>query len=359
MTHGRTADPSWRTALENSLRPRSSGNLFKEGARRMAAGLNGQPESVTVTGRVRTSVLEFPGVAQQPIRAHQLYSDDEHRVAMVSDLLDYFEDPAQTSWQYRIDGGLERQIHRLHRESQGSESARLFVVIERRTSFSPVTFEDHQSYLVDEHQDGHPIIGGGREGERALLAIRTAGAPWPPPEPASHVASAVIAAVRIEHDMTAPLKELHGSSCLVSDEGRAVYTYSPSNSAKPDVLCSFSDAEISDKADRLTRMIGRMAADRDPVAGELFDSLVLPDDARDPELRLWYLRLWQAVSDARGRLNRPGLLNERDPIAGTSSPRDLAEYRNSIAHWHTGRIDRNILNDLQQTVMELARQRYR
>ena len=358
MKGKRTADPHWRTKLEASLRSQSTGNLYREYARRMAAGLNGQPLGVTVTGRLRTSVLEFPGVVRQPIRAHQLYSDDEHRVTMVSDLLGYFDDPTWAVWQYEIDGWLERQMHCLHDENQDSESASLFVVIQRRTSFPPVTFDEHQAYLVHEHQDGSPIIGGGRKGEQALLAIRTAGDPWPPREPASHVTSAVIAAVRSEQNMTGPLRELHSSSCLVSDEGKAVYPLSPSMSATLEVLASFSDAEISDKAAKLTAMIGLMASDRAPVAAEVFDSLVLPGDARDPELRLWYLRLWQAVRDAKNWLARPKFLNERQPITGTSSPKELADYRNSIAHWHTGRIDRKLLNDLQQTVMELVRRRY-
>ena len=80
-------------------------------------------------------------------------------------------------------------------------------------------------------------------------------------------------------------------------------------------------------------------SDSDPVASELFDSIVLDKTMDDGYFRLFYLRLWQAVEDAKKHLGVPGLLNAGDVVAGERAPRELKDYRNAIAHWHTGRID--------------------
>ena len=78
----------------------------------------------------------------------------------------------------------------------------------------------------------------------------------------------------------------------------------------------------------------------------------------DDHLRLSYLRLWQALEDAKNHLDQPQLLNERQVIAGHRSPKELKDYRNDIAHWETGKIDRSYLDDLQHTAMELLRRKY-
>ena len=55
----------------------------------------------------------------------------------------------------------------------------------------------------------------------------------------------------------------------------------------------------------------------------------------------------------------PQLENIDMVIAGKRTPKELKEYRNTIAHWHTGRIDYSYLSDLQRTAMELLRRKYR
>ena len=105
-------------------------------------------------------------------------------------------------------------------------------------------------------------------------------------------------------------------------------------------------------------MIQEMLSDSNTVASELFDSIVLDKTTDDGYLRLSYLRLWQALEDAKRQLGRPELLNDRSVIAGKRTPTELKEYRNDIAHWYTGRMDQSYLQDLQYTVMELLRRKY-
>ena len=102
-----------------------------------------------------------------------------------------------------------------------------------------------------------------------------------------------------------------------------------------------------------------MPADSEPVAAELFDSILLDKTKDDGYLRLWYLRLWQALEDAKRHLGYPQLDNCKTVIAGTKTPKELTEYRNAIAHWYTGKIDYSYLEDLQLTAIELLRRKYR
>lgn len=99
-------------------------------------------------------------------------------------------------------------------------------------------------------------------------------------------------------------------------------------------------------------------SDSEPTALELFDSIMLDKTRDDSYLRLWYLRLWQALEDAKRHLGYPQLDNLDKVIAGKRTPKELKEYRNAIAHWETGKIDYSYLSDLQYTAMELLRRKY-
>ncbi len=79
----------------------------------------------------------------------------------------------------------------------------------------------------------------------------------------------------------------------------------------------------------------------------------------DGYLRLWYLRFWQALEDAKRRLGYLQLDNLDTVIAGERTPKELKEYRNDIAHWHTGKRDNAYLRDLQYTALELLRRKSR
>ena len=89
-----------------------------------------------------------------------------------------------------------------------------------------------------------------------------------------------------------------------------------------------------------------------------FWSLYNSPDWSDGYLRLWYLRLWEAIEDSKRHLEEPELWNKREVIAGKRTPKELKEYRNDIAHWHTGRINFSLLSDIQHTAMELLRRKY-
>ena len=105
-------------------------------------------------------------------------------------------------------------------------------------------------------------------------------------------------------------------------------------------------------------MLQEMMLETEPSALELFDSVLLDKNWDDNYLRLWYLRLWQAIDDSKKHLGHPQLFNKTKVIAGKMTPKKLKEYRDEIAHWHTGKLDYPHLQNLQYTAMELLRRKY-
>ena len=169
------------------------------------------------------------------------------------------------------------------------------------------------------------------------------------------VVNVVLAAVKVEQNVTSHIQELYKCSCFVSSERQAVYTLSPTISASGRLGPSPEWPDLGEKADRIGALLQGMMSDSEPAVAELFDSILLDKTKDDSYLRLWYLRLWQALEDAKRHLGYPQLDNIDMVIAGERTPQELKEYRNDIAHWHTGKIDSAYLNDLQYTALELLR----
>ena len=76
-----------------------------------------------------------------------------------------------------------------------------------------------------------------------------------------------------------------------------------------------------------------------PQVAELIDAILLDKTRDDAHFRLWYLRLWQAVVDAKRILGQPKFEDDAHTIAGNLTAIQLKEYRDRIAHWWTGNVD--------------------
>ena len=225
---------------------------------------------------------------------------------------------------------------------------------------TPTELSDGQCFTVDEVRGGEAVIEGGREGERALVAVRTVDCPWPDYRCDMYRVNIVLAAVKAVQDVTGSIRQLYECSCFVSSEGEAVYILNSTTTtcASASTTSPLTPDALKDRASRIRAMLENMMKDSELSAKELFDSVVLGETMDDEDLRLWYLRLWQALEDARKHLGQRDLLNEEQVIAGNRAPKMLKDYRNDIAHWHTGRIDHAYLSDLQYTAMELLRRKY-
>ena len=355
-----------REGLLQSLKTDIKGGLTRDGINPTLEKLGCESTQFKITGHYRTFLFEFPGshlVAEGPVGHQVIYECSDLKAAVVSDLPAYFEKSPANSLHFKIDVSLRAAVQSTYEESLRQPKrtiSKLFLVIERISEITPTELNDGQCFTVDEVRDGEVVIEGGREGERALVAVRTADCPWPDYRCDMHRVNIVLAAVKSMQDLPASIKQLYECSCFVSSEGEAVYIWNctTTTSASASTTSPLTPDALEDRASRIRAMLENMMNDSELSAKELFDSVVLDETMDDEDIRLWYLRLWQALDDAKKYLDLRDLRNEVQVIAGNRTPKELEDYRNDIAHWNTGRIDHTYLSDLQYTAMELLRMKY-
>ena len=147
----------------------------------------------------------------------------------MSNLLGYFEQDPSKSRHYSIDVSLRCGVRSTYEKSVRTSSRRpdpvspLFLVIEEYTDVPPTVLNRGECFTFDECRDGKAMIEGGREGKRALLAVRTVDGSWPDFPADMHMINVVLAAVKVEQDFTGHIEKLYSCSCLVSSGGHAVY----------------------------------------------------------------------------------------------------------------------------------------
>ena len=355
-----------RQALLRSIEPSNDGGITTQGAQLMAKGLGGVRAECTITGYCRTSLFRYPGVyLKEAVEHHILYSDASSKAAIVSDLADYFERCSGVSLHYSIDVSLRDGVRQTYQRAveqakqRANPDAPLFIVIEEYANVPSTMLNSGECFTIEECRNGTAIIEGGREGKKSLLAFKTGDGAWPKFHSDSYTINMVLAAVMSEQNFTRHIEELYSCFCFVSSKGEAVYSMSPTMSATLQTASLLESEDVRERADGIASMLHGMMSDPDPTARELFDSMVLGDTKDDGYLRLWYLRLWQALEDAGRHLGYPQLFNLTKGIGRKGTPKELKEYRNEIAHWYTGRINFSLLSDLQCTAMVLVRRKYR
>ena len=353
--------------LRRSLEPSESGGFTTQGIQAIMKPSGGRPAECTITGHCQTFVFKFPGsylVAEEPVNHQVIYSHDGLKASIVSDLLAYFEQDPAESHHYSIDVSLPAGVRSTYEKAveqsnrQTDPKVPLFVVIEEDVEVPRTVLNRGECYTIDEYRNGMAIIEGGREGKRALCASRTIDGWWPDFHADMSVVNVVLAAVKMEQNVTRHIEALYNCSCFVSSEGQAVYTLSATVSlGRLEVTSRPKPPNLKKKADKIGALLQGMRSDSEPAMAELFDSIMLDKTEDDGYLRLWYLRLWQALEDAKEDLGYTQAKIDT-VIAGERTPRELTKYRNDIAHWHTGKIDPSYLGDLQHTALELLRRKY-
>ena len=355
-----------REGLLQSLNPDIKGGLTREGINPALEKLGCESTQFTITGHCRTILFEFPGshlVAERPVEHQVIYDCSDLKAAVVSDLPAYFDKSAANSLHFKIDVSLRAAVQSTYKKALKQPKrtiGKLFLVIEQISEITPTELSDGQCFMVDEVRDGKVVIPGGREGERALVAVRTVDCSWPDFRCDTHRVNIVLAAVKAMQDVTGSIKQLYECSCFVSSEEEAVtiLDYTTTTSATGSTTSPITPDALKDRVSRTRVMLENMMKDSELSAKELFDSMVLGETMDDNYLRLWYLRLWQALGDAGEHLGQSQLWNKGSVIAGNRTPKEHRFYRKNIAHWYTGRIDHAYLSDLQYIAMKLLRRKY-
>lgn len=223
-----------RVTLLRSLEQSEDGGFTIKG---LVEHLDGRPVECTITGYCRTFVFEFPGsylVAEEPVDHQAIYSSDGLKASIVSDLPAYFEQEPAKSLHYSIDVSLRSGIHSTYGKAVEQSNRQktqsqvpLFLVIEEYAEIPPTVLNSGECLIIDECRDGEAIIEGGREGKSALLALRTIDGSWPDFHANMHIVNVVLAAVKVEQNITDHIENLYSCSCFVSSEKQAVYTLIP------------------------------------------------------------------------------------------------------------------------------------
>ena len=366
MTKGKESIRKRRESLLNSQENTERGGFTKVAAERMVGPFGGQRAECTVTTYCRTSIFEYPGAhLEEAVPPHIVYSHNEIKVAIVSDLPRYFDQCPAGCLHYSIDVSLRADVRSAYENAfarasrQPGPRAPLFLVIEEYPEVPRIELNSGECFAIDEFQNGEAVFEGGREGKRSLVAVKTIDGSWPDFQPDTHTINVVLAAVKALQNFAHHIEEVYSCSCFVDSEGQAIGIITPRISVEPqpEVKC-LQAGQLQDRANALSSMLQTMMLDSEPAAAELFDSIILDNNRDDSYLRLWYLRLWQALEDAGRHLGCRQPSNKNTIIAGTSTLKELYGHRNEIAHWYTGKIDFSLLNDLQYTTTELLRRKY-
>ena len=323
----------------------------------------------TVSEYCRTQVFEFPGVNFRPtVKAPHmhLYSSGSIRVHVTSNIVDYFEN-STTSKQYGIDSSFRHVVAETDAKVKADrKDTPVFLVVEEVEEITPVTMANGECIILDEIiiRDGEkvPLVMGGREGKKFLLAWHTRDGAWPQLPNNQLSTNLILAAVRVGQDTPDPIRRHMNADCLVTDTGRCVGMLRPTMSAAGVSISKPMDTpeltrRVSEIADAITDMEKDMTI---PHFALLVNSMYSDERKDEPFRRLQYLQLWQAMADAGGKvLGFKGKIRKsKQVVAGKHRLKELYGYRNAIAHWWTDSIDDNYLADLRRTINELLRRKY-
>jgi len=330
---------------------------------------NGERITCTVDRNCRTRIFDFPRAKPtEPVPHYTIYRSHSVRASLACDLHAYFEQSA--SPHYALSSPLRHEVAELTRKLDSQrDSINPYLIIEEIHRLPPLTL-DRGCASVDEvgYEDGQPIplINGGREHARFIIAIETSDGPWPVIPRDEQTANMILAATRAYQDAHDEIRKHVDQSCLVTDDDRFVCPMSAGfMSARADSVRPLDADAFRETAVSLGATVSRMEADLTSEHIELLVNALYWDDYKDDDFRrLHYLSLWQSLSESRRKLGytppnpKTGLAKDPTVVGGTLSLEALTSYRDDIAHCRTGSIDGNYLANIYRTINELLRRRY-
>ena len=330
---------------------------------------NGEKTTCTVDRHCRTRVFDFPrSRPTEPVPHYSIYRSTSVQAHLVCDLGAYF---AQSdSAHYGLSPPLRHAVAELieKNDSQGDD-INPYIVVEESHSLPPMVF-DRGCASIDEigHKDDQPVplLTGGRDNERFIVAYETSDGPWPDIPREEQAVNMILAATRASQDAADEIRKHVDQSCLITDDGRYVCPRSAGfGSARGSEVHPLDADAFRETAESLRAAVSRMEADLSSEHFELLVNALYWDDYKDDDFRrLHYLSLWQSLSESRKKLGytppSPKTALAKDPtvVGGAFSLGALTGYRHAIAHYRTGSIDGNYLANMYRTINELLRRRY-
>ena len=368
--------PTRRPVIDR-LRSLASAPAKPDGTLAMAEGMldattefaAGERISCTVDRNCRTRIFDFPrALLTEQVPHFTIYRSHSVRASLVCDLHAYFEQSA--SPHYALSPPLRHEVAELTQKMDSQrDGINPYLVIEELHRLRPLTL-DRGCASLDEvrYEDGKPIplLNGGREHARFIIAFETSDGPWPDIPRDEQTINMILAATRAYQDAHDEIRKHIDQSCLVTDDDLFVCPMSAGfMSARADSVRPLDADTFRETAESLCAAVSRMKADLTSEHIELLINALYWDDYKDDDFRrLHYLSLWQSLSDSRKKLGyappspKTGLPKDPTVVGGTLSLEALTSYRDAIAHCWTGSIDGNYLANIYRTINELLRRRY-
>ena len=344
-------------------------NFTLAGVRMMFENAGGKELHCTVSEYRRTQIFEFPGVSFRPkgeVPHLPIYTSTSVGACVTSNLVGYFENSARTN-HYAIDPSLRHVVGETDEKVKAQQKGHmpLFLVIEEFNQLSPVAMTKGECRLLDEVlvRDGEkvPILVGGREGKKVIVAWNTTDGAWPELPNNQQSVNLILACVRAGQQTPDPIRKHIDVDCLVTDDGQCVGMTRPTMSMRGSTAREMDTADLRVRVTDIAGAIAAMENDMNfPHIALLVDSMYSDEHKDDPYKRLQYLRLWESLVEAgRKPLGYQGDIRyDKAVLAGKHTLEELTEHRHDIAHWWTDAIDENHLVDLQRTINELIRRKY-
>ena len=314
----------------------------------------------TNDGFCSTSSYEFSGANVEPgeeVKPRTIWYKSHFRATIVSDPATFLEN-STFSPHYARDCALRHDIdEKLEdlRKKNGGRRDRLFVVMEEYRKIDPVRMSKGECLAIDQG-----MVRGGASGNETIIALRSKDGAWP--EEGADIASEnlVLAAIKIEQNVTYGMKALIESVNFIECDGGIVHIqegYAELAFGALRVERKLNCEALDDKADSLRSNISKLEEEitKLPTTSELVMALRLEDTRDKSHLCLWYLRLWEASCKVGQLLGAPQFGNPDGMKTGRDDRRRQLDHRNDVAHGGVGEIDYAIFDRLQQDVLDLLR----
>lgn len=313
----------------------------------------------TIDGFCRTSIYEFSGANVEPgeeVKPRTIWQKSHFRATIVSHPVAFLEN-STFSPHYAKNCALRHDIDGMLEEMQKKNSGRrerLFVVMEEYRKMDPVRMSKGECLAIDQG-----MVRGGTSGNETIIALRSKDGVWP--EEGVDIASEnlVLAAIKIEQNITYGMKALITSMNFIERDGGIVHIqegYAELAFEALRVERKLSCEALDDKADNLRSNISKLEeVTRLSSTSELVMALRLQDTRDKSHLCLWYLRLWEASCKAGQLIGEPQFGNPDGIKSGQDDRRKQLEHRNDVAHGRVDEIDYGVFDRLQQDVLGLLK----
>ena len=335
----------------------------------MYAGLAGKQIGCTISGYCRTQIFEFPRINLQVDSigsSHSIYKSSSVQSCVTSDLTAHFENSGENA-HYAISAPLRHAVKETAEKTKVQQNGRpvAFLVIEESSQLNPKQMIKGECSQVDEvvREAGElvPMLTGGRQGEKFIIASPTIDGAWPELPNNGQIVNLILAAVRAGQETADPIHKRIEQDCLVTNDGQFVMISRSSMSARINTVVAMDDAALITRVKEIRNAISSMEQDFNlPHVALLFDAMYRDEYKGEADLKLQYLKLWQSLSEAGKKylVYQGNVRDAAEVVAGKKTLKELKRYRNAIAHWWTDSIDENYLADLQRTINELIRRKY-